>query len=36
MGQKVNINPMYELHAGAYSLRIMNNKRVYNQTIMKH
>lgn len=36
MGQKVNINPMYDLHAGAYSLRIMNNKRVYNQTIMKH
>lgn len=36
IGQKVNINPMYELHAGAYSLRIMNNKRVFNQTIMKH
>ena len=36
MGQKVNISPMYDLHAGAYSLRIMNDKRVYNQTIMKH
>jgi hypothetical protein len=36
VGQKVNISPMYTLNPGAYALRILNDKRVYNQTIMKH
>ena len=35
-GQKVNINPMYNLKPGAYALRILNDDRVFNQTIMKH
>lgn len=35
-GQQVYINPVYNLHPGAYSLRIINDNRVYNQTLMKH
>ena len=35
-GQKVNINPTYNLNPGAYALRILNDDRVFNQTIMKH
>jgi hypothetical protein len=36
VGQKVSISPMYSLNPGAYALRILNDNRVYNQTIMKH
>ena len=36
VGQKVNISPMYSLNPGAYALRILNDNRVFNQTIMKH
>lgn len=35
-GQNVNLNPAYNLHPGAYALRIINDNRVYNQTLMKH
>lgn len=35
-GQNVNLNPAYDLHPGAYALRIINDNRVYNQTLMKH
>lgn len=35
-GQQVYINPVYNLHPGAYALRIINDNRVYNQTLMKH
>ena len=34
-GQNVNLNPAYNLHPGAYALRIINDNRVYNQTLMK-
>jgi hypothetical protein len=36
VGQKVNITPTYNLNPGAYALRILNDNRVFNQTIMKH
>jgi len=34
-GQQVYINPVYNLHPGAYALRIINDNRVYTQTLMK-
>lgn len=34
-GQNVNLNPAYNLHPGAYALRIINDNRVYTQTLMK-
>ena len=34
-GQSFLINPIYNLRPGAYALRILNNNRVYNQTLMK-
>ena len=34
-GQQVYINPIYDLHPGAYALRIINDNRVYNKTLMK-
>jgi hypothetical protein len=34
-GQNVNLNPAYNLHPGAYALRIINDNRVYNQPLMK-
>ena len=35
-GQNVNLNPAYNLRPGAYALRIINDNRVYNQTLMKY
>ena len=35
-GQDVDLIPSYNLHPGAYALRIINDNRVYNQTLMKH
>jgi len=35
-GQDVDLLPSYNLHPGAYALRIINDNRVYNQTLMKH
>ena len=35
-GQNVNLNPAYNLRPGAYALRIINDDRVYNQTLMKY
>lgn len=34
-GQNLELRPAYNLHPGAYALRIVNEKRVYNQTLMK-
>jgi hypothetical protein len=34
-GQQAYINPVYNLHPGAYALRIINDNRVYTQTLMK-
>ena len=34
-GQQVYINPAYNLNSGAYALRIINDNRVYTQTLMK-
>ena len=34
-GQQVYINPVYNLHPGAYALRIINDNRLYTQTLMK-
>ena len=35
-GQDVDLIPAYNLRPGAYALRIINDNRVYNQTLMKH
>ena len=35
-GDRVNINPRYFLNAGAYAVRVINEERVFNTTIMKH
>lgn len=35
-GQDVDVIPAYNLRPGAYALRIVNDNRVYNQTLMKH
>lgn len=34
-GQNVSLRPAYNLHPGAYALRILNDNRVYNLTLMK-
>ena len=34
-GQNVKLIPAYNLRPGAYALRILNDNRVYNQTLMK-
>ncbi len=34
-GTQVYMNPIYNLHPGAYALRIVNDHRVYTQTLMK-
>ena len=34
-GTQVYMNPIYNLHPGAYALRIINDHRVYTQTLMK-
>lgn len=36
IGQDLDIVPAYNLHPGAYALRIINDNRIYNQTVMKH
>jgi hypothetical protein len=35
-GQDVDLIPTYNVRPGAYVLRIINDNRVYNQTLMKH
>lgn len=35
-GDRVNINPRYFLNPGAYALRVINDQRVFNKTIMKN
>jgi hypothetical protein len=35
-GQDVDLIPTYNVLPGAYVLRIINDNRVYNQTLMKH
>ena len=35
-GQDVELIPTYNVRPGAYVLRIINDNRVYNQTLMKH
>ena len=34
-GQNLSLRPAYNLHPGAYALRILNDNRVYNLTLMK-
>ena len=36
IGQDLDIVPAYNLHPGAYALRVINDNRIYNQTVMKH
>jgi hypothetical protein len=35
-GDRVNINPRYFLNPGAYAVRVINEQRMFNTTIMKH
>ena len=34
-GQNIELRPAYNLHPGAYALRIINDNRLYNMTLMK-
>ncbi len=35
-GDRININPRYFLNPGAYAVRVINEQRMFNTTIMKH